>query len=142
MGWLESEIGSGTMAPPVMGARKSLKLPESFRNDLPGPYQKVLEQIEMHGWHSMNWRDDFTMLHWAAMKGHTELVKYLIHLDADVLAVDSQGRTPTNMARDQGHHELVSVLQGLSGRRSSDLSIVRKNSFGPASSIMSSSSTQ
>eukprot|EP00435_Cladocopium_sp_Y103_P005130 s6054_g1.t1 len=50
--------------------RSSEKRPDT--EDLAPAYKKVLDQIEQRGWQSMKWKDDFTMLHWAASHGICE----------------------------------------------------------------------
>jgi hypothetical protein len=39
-----------------------------------------------------------TLLHWAARKSYTKIVKYLVENGADTERVDHQGRTPTQLA--------------------------------------------
>ncbi|CAM2714402.1 unnamed protein product [Rotaria socialis] len=53
----------------------------------------------------------FTCLHWAAAKGHTEIVKHLIekmHMEVDTLS--DRRRTPLHVACENGHSEIVKFL--------------------------------
>ncbi|CAE8596196.1 unnamed protein product [Polarella glacialis] len=65
---------------------------------IPPAYLKVLEVVETQGWHTVSWRDDFTMLHWAAERGDAELCTYLLDLGADASSLDGRGRSPTDCA--------------------------------------------
>jgi len=53
------------------------------------------------------------MLHWAAEKGHGDLCKYLVSLNADPEAMDSQDRTPIECAENKGRRDIVAILQDL-----------------------------
>jgi ankyrin repeat protein len=125
--WLAQQLVVGTESgvDPRMSIISPVK-PLDGRPSLgsvPRQYEAVLEQIERHGWRSMNWKDGFTMLHWAAQKGHTDVAKYLIQLEADPLALDAQNRTPIDVAREHGNTELASVLAA-SSRRSFSLGFI------------------
>lgn len=111
--WLQAEAGASV---PIHS--QDMRPRVSMVNVLPDPYRKVLSQIEQHGWRSMNWRDGFTMLHWAANKGHKDICQYLCSLDADPNARDGQGRTALDLARESGSTDIVIALQGFSGRGS------------------------
>eukprot|EP00930_Biecheleria_cincta_P085634 TRINITY_DN75019_c0_g1_i1.p1 TRINITY_DN75019_c0_g1~~TRINITY_DN75019_c0_g1_i1.p1 ORF type:complete len:827 (+),score=153.16 TRINITY_DN75019_c0_g1_i1:49-2529(+) len=78
---------------------------------LPSAYKKALEQVESRGWHVIKWKDHFTMLHWAAGKGHEDLCAYLIHLNADPTAKDGQGRTPLDCAAAADRTRVVQLLE-------------------------------
>jgi len=78
---------------------------------IPEPYLEVLDQIEKQGWQSVDWKDGFTMLHWAAKKGRGELCSYLINLGADPDALDTHGRTPMDCAQEAGHSHVAEHLQ-------------------------------
>ncbi|CAE7345740.1 unnamed protein product [Symbiodinium natans] len=80
-------------------------------DSLPAAYQQVLRQVETRGWHSMKWKEDYTMLHWAANKGHKDLALYLISLNANPNALDSKRRSPAACASEAGHTDLVALLQ-------------------------------
>jgi len=80
---------------------------------IPEQYLQILEQVEMNGWPSMNWKDGYTMLHWSADKGYGELCRYLVQIDADPGARDLRDRSPIDVARDAGHHNVASLLHDL-----------------------------
>jgi len=80
-------------------------------DSLPAAYQQVLRQVETRGWHSMKWKEEYTMLHWASSKGHKDLAMYLISLNANPNDLDSKGRTPAACATEAGHMDLVAALQ-------------------------------
>lgn len=107
--WLTEELGTKA---PVHTHQQT----PTFTN-IPESYQKVLVQIRTHGWRSMSWRDGYTMLHWAANKGHKDICTYLVELDADPNRADGHGRTPIDIARNAGNQELTSLLQDLRSRR-------------------------
>jgi ankyrin repeat protein len=51
-----------------------------------------------------------TPLHWAAWKGHKDVVECLVASKADVNSNDSDGYTPLRRASDEGHKEVVEFL--------------------------------
>jgi len=85
---------------------------------IPAQYLQLLSQIESTGWNSVNWKNGYTMLHWAASKGHADLCRYLVDLDANVNMQDKQMRTPLAIARNAGHGQVVSALEDLKRRPS------------------------
>ncbi|CAE7735173.1 HYDIN [Symbiodinium pilosum] len=89
--------------------RPALERPQV--DTLPAAYQQVLRQVETRGWHSMKWKEDYTMLHWAASKGHKDLALYLISLNANPNARDSKNRSPAACASEAGNADLVALLQ-------------------------------
>lgn len=56
-----------------------------------------------------NW--GHTPLHWAANAGQIEVVKLLIAQGADINAVNKNGDTPSDLARQQGHNLIVAHLE-------------------------------
>lgn len=84
--------------------------------ELPASYAAVLSQIEEQGWQAMNWKDNYTMLHWAAEKGKLDLARYLLTLGADPQDRDGHGRTPIDAAKKIRHYGLVAHLQEAASR--------------------------
>jgi ankyrin repeat protein len=107
--WLRQKLGDASMHRhdhrPALGS-------------IPEKYERLLHQIEDKGWKSVDWKDDFTMLHWAASAGNSSLCKYLMTLDANPNATDKHRRTPIDIAREKGHHTAVQVLSAGSHRGS------------------------
>eukprot|EP00434_Breviolum_minutum_P032274 symbB.v1.2.028540.t3/scaffold3034.1/size64915/3 len=89
--------------------RSSERRPDT--EDLAPAYKKVLEQIEQRGWQSMKWKDDFTMLHWAANHGKKDLCLYLLSQQANPMDKDSKGRTAAAVAAEAKHFEVVAAIQ-------------------------------
>lgn len=102
--YLETVLGSG-----IPSFKPLQQQPDV--SQLPAPYRKALEQIESRGWHTVKWKDNYTMLHWAAGKGHKDLCSYLIHLNADLTLMDGQARTPYDCAAAAGHSSIAQLLQ-------------------------------
>lgn len=63
-------------------------------------------------------------LHWAAIKGHPDMVRLLLERGADAMATDSLGRTPLTYARQYGHRSATALLQGKSTARAETPSIM------------------
>merc|ERR1712039_86388 len=79
---------------------------------LPKLYQKVLvDEVEKKGWKSMKWKDNFTMLHWAAKNGREDLCSYLLQLGANPAAKDKNGQSSVDVAAASGFTQLAEVLQ-------------------------------
>jgi len=55
--------------------------------------------------------DGYTPLHWAALKGHEEIVEALIDAGADLNTTNNLGRTPLHWAALKGHEEIVEALR-------------------------------
>lgn len=54
-----------------------------------------------------------TPLHDAARQGFLDTVKVLIEFDADICAQDYRSRRPIDLARENGHLEVVTFLESL-----------------------------
>lgn len=52
----------------------------------------------------------WTPLHSAAYGGHMNTAVFLISKDADIREVDSEGKTPRNIAESQGNYDVVTVI--------------------------------
>lgn len=57
---------------------------------------------------------DNTALHWAAMRGHVEIVKLLLSYGADRTAQNAQGRTAMDLAQPQWSYAYKFVRTELS----------------------------
>merc|ERR1711865_234395 len=81
---------------------------------LPEMYMTLYQEIKVNGWTSVNWKKNYTMLHWAAGKGLGEISRHLVNIGAEPGLHDSKGRSPADMAAQAGHHELARLLDDLS----------------------------
>ncbi len=59
------------------------------------------------GWPRAGW----TATHYAAAYGYASLIRGLLEAGASALAEDDSGRTPIDVALDNGHHEIAAILQ-------------------------------
>ena len=55
--------------------------------------------------------DDLTPLHCAANYNLTDLVRLLLEKGADVNAVNKDGKTPLDLAEENGNKEVVDILR-------------------------------
>jgi uncharacterized protein len=55
---------------------------------------------------------NWTALHSAAQHGDAAVVTELLRYGADRTALNAEGKTPGDIARETGHHELAGVLEG------------------------------
>eukprot|EP00927_Polykrikos_kofoidii_P022322 TRINITY_DN20870_c0_g1_i1.p1 TRINITY_DN20870_c0_g1~~TRINITY_DN20870_c0_g1_i1.p1 ORF type:complete len:2012 (-),score=427.80 TRINITY_DN20870_c0_g1_i1:140-6175(-) len=110
--FLRHEVGGGEVAPLEIAERR----PSGTNWDIPESYRTVLDQIEAQGWHTVKWKNGYTMLHWAASKGHTDLCTYLVQLDADPNEEDNQGKTPLSCALEADHEDCGRIIQELCGK--------------------------
>jgi len=88
-------------------------------SQIPDKYMPLLQQIEKEGWKSVHWKNNHTMLHWAAKHGYSDWCRYFIHLDADVSLQDHKNHTPLDIAREEGQTECASVLEEFKRKSSS-----------------------
>ena len=51
-----------------------------------------------------------TALHWCAMKGDAEAAKIAIEGGADISAMNANGETPLDLAKDNGFTEIIGLL--------------------------------
>ncbi len=76
-----------------------------------GGHFEILKRLLAAGAHvDERSRMHLTPLMWAARNGHLLNVKYLLEKGADVSAVDRDGKTAIDLARDQGRTEIVNFL--------------------------------
>jgi len=113
--YLKVDVGSTSRAFEPTESRPNVE----SQGKLSPAYQQVLTQIETQGWHSVRWKDDFTMLHWAATKGNKELCGYLVRLNADPGSKDNKDRTPADCARNAGFDSILSAIQEVAVPRAS-----------------------
>ena len=55
-------------------------------------------------------KDGNTLLHWAAKRGHVNIVKFLLDMGAEKDVNNINGRMPIHLAENYGHTEIVSLL--------------------------------
>merc|ERR1712159_535710 len=79
-------------------ALTNASIPRPDTSYLPEQYLSLLDQIESVGWASVNWKKGYTMLHWAASKGHGDLCRYLVQLGASTSLRDHRDNTPADLA--------------------------------------------
>uniref|UniRef100_A0A7S1F4R2 Uncharacterized protein n=1 Tax=Noctiluca scintillans TaxID=2966 RepID=A0A7S1F4R2_NOCSC len=80
-------------------------------SDIPLSNLQLLEQVEIHGWHSVVWKGGFTMLHWAALTGKCDLCRYLMELEADPGTLDGRAKTALDYAHAAGETVRDVVLE-------------------------------
>merc|ERR1712190_349456 len=79
--------------------------------EVPPKYEQVLKQVEKNGWDVMDWKDGFSLLHWAARRGRADLCAHFLDLHADPAARDKHGRTALDYARISDHVNVVELLE-------------------------------
>jgi len=107
--YLREEVGVPLPTPPAR--RDSVLARRPSVSGIPQQYLRLLQQIEATGWNSVSWKNGYTMLHWAAGKGHGELFRYLVQLNADPTTRDYQSRSPLDLAKQSGNSPVVSIVQ-------------------------------
>ena len=61
-------------------------------------YMKVLGQVEKHGWRAVKWKNNYTLLHFAASSDSPAFCKYLLALGADADVKDKHSlRSPPDL---------------------------------------------
>eukprot|EP00929_Paragymnodinium_shiwhaense_P105546 TRINITY_DN70601_c0_g1_i1.p1 TRINITY_DN70601_c0_g1~~TRINITY_DN70601_c0_g1_i1.p1 ORF type:complete len:1500 (-),score=382.22 TRINITY_DN70601_c0_g1_i1:366-4865(-) len=102
--WLREEYG------PASPMHRPAMRPSTAH--LPEKEAALLNRLEMYGWLSAKWVNGYTMLHWAAEKGHADLCEYLIQsLGAEPLARDDHGRSPLQTIADDPDGALPSRVR-------------------------------
>jgi ankyrin repeat protein len=61
-----------------------------------------------------NSRKGWTALHWAAAEGHKDVARLLVERKASTTVVDKDGRTPVQLATENLHSGVVSILSKFS----------------------------
>eukprot|EP00811_Abedinium_folium_P036252 NODE_8979_length_1455_cov_3.017319.p1 GENE.NODE_8979_length_1455_cov_3.017319~~NODE_8979_length_1455_cov_3.017319.p1 ORF type:complete len:424 (-),score=112.67 NODE_8979_length_1455_cov_3.017319:39-1310(-) len=77
---------------------------------IPAYYGQVMENIERHGWHNMNWKHEFTLLHWAAQHNNAKLIARFLEKNADPEHVDGTGKSALDYAREQNAEKALQAL--------------------------------
>jgi len=95
--------------------------PSGVETELPLVYSAALAGIEAHGWSAVYPADDppaWTILHWAAMEGRSDVCRRLLAAGADPLCEDERGWTPVVCAGEAGETEVLSLLTSFTQSRS------------------------
>eukprot|EP00397_Hematodinium_sp_SG-2012_P003081 GEMP01003089.1.p1 GENE.GEMP01003089.1~~GEMP01003089.1.p1 ORF type:complete len:1314 (-),score=402.40 GEMP01003089.1:473-4414(-) len=79
-------------------------------SQLPPDNLAYLAQVESEGWDSVCWDNGYSLLHWCAKRGLTDLCLYLVELHADPEAQDNKGNSPMDYAKMGEHHDLVQAF--------------------------------
>lgn len=82
---------------------------------IPEEYLQLIERIREEGWHSMEWQQGYTMLHWAAKHNLADFCREFISLGADPYATDFTGRDAMAYAQDFGCDAALEALQAPPG---------------------------
>ena len=82
-------------------------------------------------------KDDCTPLMLACAEGHTDVVKYLLHLGADMVLRGNDGMTCLHLAAQSGHLECVHAIltQNLFPRRMINETVIKKKFESSGDSI-------
>jgi len=80
----------------------------------------LLARIEDEGWESIPWKEDYTLLHWAAKHNKPRLCSQLLSLGIDANSIDCKGKTPLAYAFERGSEEAAEILQDTLRRRSQE----------------------
>lgn len=70
-----------------------------------------------------------TPLHLAAIRGHTQIVRYLVNKSANKDVRDNDENTPLHLASEYGHFEVIIFLVKEAG---ADATLKNKYGYGPA----------
>lgn len=70
--------------------------------------KQLIRRIDEHGWNQMEWKNGYTLLHWASKNNNPSLCAFLINSRADPKAKDATGKSAVDLARQ--HHSRSEAL--------------------------------
>lgn len=85
----------------------------NFMDLQPSRLNECVRTIINKGWEYIEWRNQYTALHFAAELGHAAALPLIVALGAGPGDVDSKGRTASSVAKHYKNHECVNVLAQL-----------------------------
>jgi ankyrin repeat protein len=77
---------------------------------LVGVVRVLLRYVGVQGQNGLD-MNGATALHYAAHKGHEEVMRLLLLSGADPHSTDNEGRTPRTLVEDKGHPDCVAMLE-------------------------------
>lgn len=85
--------------------------PRPLQAKIPASYQMAVAAVEQHGWQEIyGCGQEWTVLHWAALEGHTDVCAKLLRARADPHQADHGGKTALDRAREAGRMETYDLL--------------------------------
>ncbi len=85
--------------------------PEMVEAKQRGDVARLLELVEQGAdLRAIDYREGWTLLHWAACHGHVDLARALLDRGADRECTDEEGQTPLMLAASAGHLDMVRLL--------------------------------
>lgn len=100
---------------------KEKEVPHSSKDVFDWVKEGCISKLKEFGKLSADLRDDqgLTLLHWAADRGHADVVKYLVkELKIDPNCRDNENQTPLHYAAACGHLDICKVLLDMGDRKS------------------------
>lgn len=79
-------------------------------NDVQRLEQLFRGTVNAHGANQNGRTRETMLLHWAAVGGHVDVLRYLVGRDADLNQVDETGQTPLHLATEANHVAIVACL--------------------------------
>jgi ankyrin repeat protein len=114
---------------PLLNARAAINKGDALRGDTPMHYAASFGYVDVirelfkyradiqsvnnadtYFANTQNSCGNYTPLHFAAHKGHMDAVKTLVECNADIAAQTQRGKTALDVAKEQGHHDIVGFL--------------------------------
>jgi len=78
---------------------------------MPEKYVQVMHMVEEHGWDTMKWTGNITLLHWAAKNDLPALCSWCLSHGGDLSAVDKDGKTPMDWAAENGSQAAMEQMR-------------------------------